>query len=710
MRWVEDCVIEAGWLALAAGLPLFIAPWGQNPFELPKAALLWAVVAVMGAAWLTRFTSHETRPDAHPTSGVWGLAFGIALMVSTLFSVNPLLSAQGSYERMQGALTLLCYLALFLMIADRLRAPAQIERLLAAIAWGSAPVVFYGLLQALKLDPLPWTSEGSPIISTLGRSNFVGAYLVLVLPVTLACAAQAHDKTWRGVYVGLLAAQLACLAATMSRAAWLGTLAAGVVLLLAIVWHRGHHRFAIGTACLGFMGLLGGLIALTFAPGLTGSIGARGAIWRATWPLVVARPILGYGPETFGQAFTTVFPPELVYLQGRAVIVDRAHNLILDTLVTTGIAGLLAYAALIGATLVTGVRTWVKSQDRQTRTVLAVGLAAIIGHLVETQFSFPVTTTATLFWILLGMLATRWNQSTSPPVDVQDKRRISWPRWLLAVSLLVMVPMSATILIADANVGQSHRTQTVADLQRSITAVERALALWSTQPAYHERLSWLHLQLAQRGYNPAVEFQSAEAALDAARRLTPGNYRLWTGFGELYTEWGKAGDPTRFAQAELAFRQATTLFPGSAMLHTGWGLSYMAQGRIAEATAQFHQAVHLDQTDAWAYWRLGDALLVQDDLAGAEQAYRNAVCWAPGMAEAHQGLGRIYHRRGQFEAALSAYQTALSLAPDNPTLYLDAARCHRDMGQPKLACQAAARGRLTAPDHPELLDFYTGCQ
>jgi Flp pilus assembly protein TadD len=191
--------------------------------------------------------------------------------------------------------------------------------------------------------------------------------------------------------------------------------------------------------------------------------------------------------------------------------------------------------------------------------------------------------------------------------------------------------------VADAQAGQAHRTRTVSDVQASISALEQALALWPTQPVYHEHLSWLHLQLAQGGYNSHAEFRSAEAALDTARRLTPDNYRTWAGLGELYTEWGQASDPTRFAQAERTYHQATTLFPGSAMLHTGWGLSYLVQGRIMEATDQFHQAAHLDHTDAWAYWRLGDALLAQDDLTGAEQAYHNALRWAPDLRRSTPG-------------------------------------------------------------------------
>jgi hypothetical protein len=184
---IGERVIEAGWLVLAAGLPLFFAPWGRNAFELPKALLLWAVTAVMGAAWLAQHRIHNAHAqqdhDLRPASCIMVLVLVVVLILVTFLSTNPLLSVQGSYDRMQGTVTLLCYLVLFLLVADSLREPARTHRLLAAIAWGSAPVVAYGLLQAVGLDPLGWHVEGSLVISTLGRSNFLGAYLVLVLPM-----------------------------------------------------------------------------------------------------------------------------------------------------------------------------------------------------------------------------------------------------------------------------------------------------------------------------------------------------------------------------------------------------------------------------------------------------------------------------------------------------------------------------------------------
>jgi tetratricopeptide (TPR) repeat protein len=708
-------VIEIGWLVLAAGLPLCFTPWARNSFELPKTLLLWSVVAVMSAAWLAGQGTNDTRgrlgSKAHSLPYVLVVAILVVLLLSTYFSVNPLTSAQGSFDRMQGTVTQLCYLALFLLTAVHARELSQVRRIFVAIAWGSAPVVIYGLLQLVGLDPLGWRAEGSPIISTLGRGNFVGAYLAFVLPLTLNSAWQAQRGSWRTVYLVLSGAQTVCLVATMAQAAWLGALAVAGVLILAEAWDRGCRRLATAGVIVGMLGLLSVLVALTLIPGLRGSLGARVTIWRATRSLVVARPILGHGLETFGQTFTRVFPPELVYLQGRAVRIDRAHNLILDTLASVGTVGLLAYGALVGTALAAGARAFARAPDRRVRIVSAAGLAAVIGHLVETQFSFQTTTTATLFWLTLGILVALWAKTAPSRVSVPDRRRgTHWlRRGLAAVLLLTVVPSSLILFVAEAYAGKADRTDTLSDLQRSIAAAGRATSLWPNQPVYFEHLSWLHLQRARHGYDSLAEFRAAERALDAARELAPDDYLVWAGYGELYTEWGLAGDPARFAQAENAYRQATALFPGSAMLHTGWGLVYVAQGRLAEAELQFHQAVSLDHTDAWAFLHLGDTQLALGDLDGAEESYYDAVRWAPDMAAAHRGLGHVYRQRGQLEAALEAYQRALDLSPDDPAAHLDVAHCAWDLGQRQLACRTAERGLGLAPDHAELLALRAAC-
>jgi hypothetical protein len=149
-----------------------------------------------------------------------GAVFVLALLLSTTFSANPRLSIWGSYARQQGLITLVAYVALAATVATAARAWPQARRLLLVLVWASAPVVVYGLLQALHLDPVAWQSDGaSPVLSTVGRSNFLGSYLVLVVPLTLVVTRLA--RRWL-LYIPLVLAQLTVLGLTRARGAWLG--------------------------------------------------------------------------------------------------------------------------------------------------------------------------------------------------------------------------------------------------------------------------------------------------------------------------------------------------------------------------------------------------------------------------------------------------------------------------------------------------------
>jgi O-antigen ligase len=552
--------IEAIWLALIAGLPVCFSPWGRNLFELPKAALLWTLVAVAGAIWLWGWRRSVSRRR------LWSLAvlaYFAALGLAFAFSSNRTLSAVGSADRMYGLLSQLACLGLFLLVALHLHRQDQAGRLMDVLVWASVPVVAYGLIQGAGLDPLPWRTEGPPAMSTLGRSNFLGAYLVLVVPVTLVLAWQVRAWARRMALCLLLLAQLACLAVTDSQAAWLGSAAACGVLAAIAAWRRGRRRLAVGGLALGGAGLLAVVVALFLLPGLTGSLGSRGTIWRATTALIARQPVLGHGPETLAQAFTRVSPAELVYTQGRAVRVDRAHNLVLDTLATTGLAGLVTYGLLVGVCLATGIRALLRATDARRRATLAAYLAAAAGHLVETQFSFEVLTTAAIFWMLLGTLVSPWAEGwegeasaaigmTGGATAEREPAPAGQGRWLrrarrlaarLASLVLVASVVSASLLIlaADTVAGGVNRSGTPAELRESIEAMETAVLLWPRQPSYHLHLSWLRFQAAQRSADPVSGYRAAEAALDAARQLTPDDYLVWAGYGELYAAWAPGG-------------------------------------------------------------------------------------------------------------------------------------------------------------------------
>jgi O-antigen ligase len=86
------------------------------------------------------------------------------------------------------------------------------------------------------------------------------------------------------------------------------------------------------------------------------------------------RPLVGYGPESMYVAYNGFYPPELGHVESRTASPDRSHNETLDSLVITGVLGLVAYLFLFGAVFYWGFR-WLGLLSTRRQFWIYVGLS-----------------------------------------------------------------------------------------------------------------------------------------------------------------------------------------------------------------------------------------------------------------------------------------------------------------------------------------------
>ena len=191
-----DAIIEAGWLLALVIEPLFFSVYTSRVFEPDKLSILRSIATLMAVAWMVKWGEERLspRPAKEPASKFWQrplvgptlLLAGVYLL-TTITSVAPRVSLWGSYQRLQGTYTTLCYLVIFFSLLTNLRRREQLERVLTTAILVSLPIAMYGLLQHYELDPLPWGGDVTfRVASTMGNSIFVGAYLIMIIPITLA--------------------------------------------------------------------------------------------------------------------------------------------------------------------------------------------------------------------------------------------------------------------------------------------------------------------------------------------------------------------------------------------------------------------------------------------------------------------------------------------------------------------------------------------
>lgn|GEM_PF-533130 len=139
-----------------------------------------------------------------------------------------------------------------------------------------------------------------------------------------------------------------------------------------------------------------------------------------------------------------------------------------------------------------------------------------------------------------------------------------------------------------------------------------------------------------------------------------------------------------------------------AVRRNNFGAELLRQGKVAEAVAEFRQAVTLDPGYAPAWRNLGFALDKAGQVAEAVAAYQKAIEVEPEL-NAHNNLGVLYDKQGRHEQAIQEFEKALKLDPANATVRknLETARQNQSITQERQTriaqAQKEAEARPTDP-------------
>jgi O-antigen ligase len=419
---------------IIAGIPLLINPLALNSAELIKREFAYALVCLLLSCTIALANKKKSPvrlyalPIALPL-----LVFTLSACLATAFSINPEFSLRGDFMRGESFFTIITYVLLTVIFAFFIQTFQQARRLLLALCIATAIVSLYGIVQFLWLQRFGISPFGhfqppelrQPFISgTMGNANFLGRYLVLVLPLFVACSVTANgSKTLLWLGGGMLG--LVTLVLTYSRASLVGIVVGGLV-FVALTRSAGpafRRRLAL---------LLGSGVALIVIIGLisqaqSGSnprsffytiasralavldvresdgLGTRLFTWQYSIPVILERPWFGHGPDTGFNALEQVNFEKMVRFNTIAVL-DHVHNNYLDIALTQGLIGLGSYLAILFI-FMRGLLHTIRAPDThpEVRILLCGLFSGFAGCLVNDIFTFSTVSVSMTFWSLIGI-------------------------------------------------------------------------------------------------------------------------------------------------------------------------------------------------------------------------------------------------------------------------------------------------------------------
>ena len=382
----------------------------------------------------------EKNHSNHPVFRAFFILGFIYLAIYTtaaIFSIDPKLSLGGTNTR-QGTLTVFTLVIYSMLVADTVRSFTQADRLITGILIGSVPVALYGCLQYIGLDLLRWTTNSlSKVHSTTGYSLFLGAYLAMVIPFTLARSLDSYragKRTRLASYAIILAIQTICLLFTLARSAVLALLIGCLIFFMLAVRFRHKWAFVLLTASIV---LAGGVILLAINNGWviipasqqsrlsrsliieTRSLSNldRLTLWKLTLPLLRRRILLGYGPETYSPAFSQYYQTETYPLdtvqKNPTVLIKKIeylvywdpHNLIFAQILSVGVIGLTIFILILSLLTLRTFRFIRKESDRSKVIIAAALLGSIAAYIIQAQLNPSGFVPTAIFWLVIGICA-----------------------------------------------------------------------------------------------------------------------------------------------------------------------------------------------------------------------------------------------------------------------------------------------------------------
>lgn len=274
---------------------------------------------------------------------LWIVAFVLLSLVSALGGVTPTAS-------LKIFLIYFSFMLAFPLLTNLIKTERDFSRLATVVILSAFLVSAYGVFQNFFLssttqswvDSSMFSEIEKRVYSTLDNPNVLGEYLILFIPLAVACFFRAKDTLSKSVYFLMNLCMVLCLLYTWSRGAWVGT-----VLALGFFLLQKDRRWLIVGLCA--LCLMPSVLPASILHRLTSignmndtSTAYRVSVWQGSLRLIADYGLSGVGLGS--DAFLRIYPK---YALNGAEYALHSHNFYLQWIVDMGFGGIVVYFGMI---------------------------------------------------------------------------------------------------------------------------------------------------------------------------------------------------------------------------------------------------------------------------------------------------------------------------------------------------------------------------
>src|SRR3989339_338839 len=242
--------------------PLLLWPYTSEVFEFNKMMFVYAMTIVITAAWGIRSFQNKRFEIVQTPLDLPIILFLSSQVISTMVSIDRHTSLWGYYSRFHGGLvSTICYIVLFYALVTHFSGHVKaINNLKTTILATAALTAFYAVLEKMGIDKNIWVQDvQSRVFSTLGQPNWLSAYLIALLPLSLFTLIRTDKTVVRLIHSALSLLFLAAILFTRSQSGIGATAIILLIFVITVILQKKQPKLLIGLAVL--------ILALLFVKG-----------------------------------------------------------------------------------------------------------------------------------------------------------------------------------------------------------------------------------------------------------------------------------------------------------------------------------------------------------------------------------------------------------------------------------------------------------
>jgi len=635
---------------------IFYRPLFQY-YTSPKAFFLFAIgeLILVTFVWLMYY-----QPSIRPRFTLVGITLSLFVgtqVLSALVGIDLLNSLWSQPSRMTGVFLLIHLLGLFFAFSTLLRSWNIWRNFLAVNVLVGLIVSFlywFPIFQALTLE-----SNGG---STLGNSSLFGTYLLFIIGFScvLALDTQARFSVrTHGAVCAIIF--LITLFSTDAHATQISLIGALILALALTLVRLGKHPWMrrLGWSLVGL--LVSGIIGLSILVFISGSsiqerfldIGGptRFVLWNMAWQAIQERPILGWGPENFSYVSLNFYNPCLGSKAcGEGKWSDRAHNIFLETLVGSGILGLLAYLGVFAM----AVRSvWRRRFLEPSQEAISITLLCLLAaYLIQNQTGFD-SVVSLLFWVItLAFINWRTDEKNQALLTPIPKSNLNPSRraFVLPVFATLFLPVGLLYFVAQPTIGFQSLSSSVQSqtIQTRLQAYERAINV--SQAGLPYRRSYMAYETSSKFWyasrqNVGGEYAAVKAEIKMAKdalmdtiNRTPNYLRASLMLARIYQVESRLIRSSALEDAQTVLEKAIALNLNNPLPRWALASVLIERGKHEEAFTQTQEAFDLNPDDPKAHLaRLVTAKFTLDESL-QQLLFQESVAQMPDLTDDLQAI------------------------------------------------------------------------